>query len=83
MMPKWSDWNVEYTKKGKARILRTRALRLLAVALAVVGAYRARQNGVRLTDMREVIGQVLQGSLARLLQASTMLREQAAAVLGK
>jgi hypothetical protein len=82
-MPKWSDWNIEYTKKGKLHMVRTRTIRLLAVTLAMMAAYRAHQNGVSLTDVKGVIRQMMQGSLARLLHVLTRAREQAVTVLKK
>ncbi|KAF2691355.1 FAD/NAD(P)-binding domain-containing protein [Lentithecium fluviatile CBS 122367] len=83
LTPHWNDWNIEYTKKGKAHIRRTRAFRLLIVALAVVGAYRAHQYGVGLKEVKRFIRQLLQRAVMRAVQTSRLLKEQALAVFKK
>jgi hypothetical protein len=55
--------------------------RVLALVAIVVGGYRAHQNGVDLTDVKQLIMQVLQGSFARLLYVWAILRGQAQALL--
>jgi len=80
-MPKWSDWNIAYTKKGKAHILRTRAMRLLAVGLAVVGLYRARQSGLSVSDSRTMIRNALREAFAKVIQVGTSLKSHAVAAV--
>ncbi|KAF1841159.1 FAD/NAD(P)-binding domain-containing protein [Cucurbitaria berberidis CBS 394.84] len=72
--PKWDDWNIAYTSKGIWNIRRTKATRLLSVALAVVGAYRARQVGLGLKDIKAVLRKLVQGLLMRLSQLWTVVR---------
>jgi cation diffusion facilitator CzcD-associated flavoprotein CzcO len=50
--PKWDDWNIAYTNKGIWNMRRIRAMRVLAVTLAVVGAYRVRQSGLGVRDAK-------------------------------
>lgn len=56
-------------------------VRVLALAAIVVGAYRARQNGVDLTDVKQLVFQVLQGAVARLSYVWEALRGQVRAAL--
>jgi hypothetical protein len=82
-MPKWNDWNIAYTKKGKAHIMRTRALRLLALAMAVVGLYRARQRGVTARDAKATIANVLREAFASVVQVGTSVVNHAVAAASK
>lgn len=75
--PKYSDWNIAYTRRGLAKMRRTRALRLLSVALAVVGAYRWRKSGLGIKDIRAMLENVFQGVLATAVQTLAVLKEQA------
>ncbi|KAF2856180.1 FAD/NAD(P)-binding domain-containing protein [Plenodomus tracheiphilus IPT5] len=76
--PTWSHWNIEYTSKGLVKIRRTRVLRVLAVLVAVVGAWRVRQMGLRVGDIRAMIGRMVRrlvdGNLARLVQSLSAAR---------
>lgn len=74
--PKWDDWNITYTSKGTAKIRRTKALRFLTVALAVVGAYKVRQSGLGLQDLKAVVKNFLQGYVARIFQLWALLKSQ-------
>jgi cation diffusion facilitator CzcD-associated flavoprotein CzcO len=76
MFPKWDDWNIVYTKKGVWNIRKTRAIRGLAVLLAVVGAWRLSQSGLGFGDLKGVMRNVLQGSIASLRQLAGVVREQ-------
>jgi hypothetical protein len=82
-MPKWDDWNIAYTKKGKAHMMRTRALRLLALAMAIVGMYRARQNGVTARDAKATIANVLLKAFATVVQVGTSLKNHAVAAVSR
>jgi hypothetical protein len=50
MFPTWSDWNFKYTPQGLARKRRRAALRYALYALAIVGVFRAKQNGYAIRD---------------------------------
>lgn len=56
MFPKWSDWNIEYTRKGLLKLQIQRALRVLAFIFTIYAAYTIRRD-VRggLKAFREVI----------------------------
>jgi hypothetical protein len=82
-MPKWNDWNITYTKKGKAHIMRTRALRLLALAMAIVGLYKARQRGVTARDAKATIANVLREAFATIVQIGTSLKNYAVAAVSR
>lgn len=75
--PKYEHWNIAYTRKGIAKIRRTRALRLLSVTLAIVGVYRWRQSGLGFKDIRTCLQNVFHGALATAVQAWTLLKNQA------
>lgn len=81
--PRWNDWSLTYTKQGINRQRRAQMVRILALAAIVLGVHRARENGVELTDAKQLILRVLQGSFARILYACGVLRGQAQAVLKK
>jgi len=74
--PKWDDWNIAYTSKGVAKMRRTKAFRLLTLALAVVGAYKVRQSGLGLQDIKAVLKNFLQGYVARIFHLWTLLKSQ-------
>lgn len=78
MFPKWDDWNIAYTKRGIWNIRRTRATRVLAVLLAVVGAYRLRQSDMSFRDVKDAMRSLVQGSVASLGELWTLLRKQLA-----
>lgn len=50
--------------------------RVLAILLAVVGAYRFRQSGLGVRDVKGAIRNVLQGSVASLVQVWGLARER-------
>ncbi|KAH3918183.1 hypothetical protein HBI56_144170 [Parastagonospora nodorum] len=75
MWPKWADWNIEYTKKGLWNQRKMRAMRALAVLLAIVGAYRIRQSGKRVKDVRESMRRAVEGAVGRAVQVLGVLRE--------
>ncbi|KAF2267050.1 FAD/NAD(P)-binding domain-containing protein [Lojkania enalia] len=62
--PKWSDWNITYTKKGATKIWTTRATRFLGAALLIIASYRLRQRGFGVQDMKELLRQSLHGVLS-------------------
>lgn len=45
MFPKWSDWNLEYTRKGLLKKQAKRALGILLLLSVIVGAYFLRKEG--------------------------------------
>ena len=56
-------------------------VRLLALTTIVVLAYRARQDGVDLMDVKGLVFKMLQDSAARLSYVADFLRVQAGALL--
>ena len=46
MFPKWSDWHVQYTRKGYLKHRMFQTLHILTLAAAIVGGYAIR-NDVR------------------------------------
>lgn len=74
--PRWADWDIAYTSKGVARMRRTRVLRVVAVAVAVVGAWRVRRSGVGVKDVRAFLEGMLQGWLARVVKGWTVVKGQ-------
>ncbi|KAH7080295.1 hypothetical protein BKA63DRAFT_240273 [Paraphoma chrysanthemicola] len=74
--PKWSDWNIVYTRKGIRNNRRRSATRVLATVLAIVGAYRFRQSGLGVKDLKTVLQKFVQGSLASLLELRTVVQKQ-------
>merc|ERR1711981_990525 len=43
--PKWGDWNITYTRKGYAKLMLKRILKVSGVLFFLLGWYRARQEG--------------------------------------
>jgi cation diffusion facilitator CzcD-associated flavoprotein CzcO len=74
--PKWDHWNIAYTKKGIWNIRRRRATRVLAITLAIVGAYRVRQSGLAVRDVKGTLQNVVQGSVASLVELWGVARKQ-------
>lgn len=60
--PKWSDWNIKYTKKGRRRQLIRQGLTIIALSLAVLGALRVQRQGYRLKDVPDTARTVLNGA---------------------
>ncbi|KAL8944088.1 MAG: hypothetical protein Q9216_000679 [Gyalolechia sp. 2 TL-2023] len=46
MFPKWSDWDLQYTRKGLIKKQTQRALNILLIASIIIGAYSMRQQGI-------------------------------------
>lgn len=44
MFPKWSDWNIEYTRKGLIKHRLSQAMKVLALAASIIGAYYIRKD---------------------------------------
>jgi len=44
MFPKWSDWNIEYTRKGLIKHRISQILKVIALAASIVGAYYIRKD---------------------------------------
>ncbi|KAF9640073.1 putative flavin-binding protein [Lasiodiplodia theobromae] len=55
MFPKWSDWNITYTKRGLLKLYLQHGLRVLAVFVFLIGGWRARQRGLKVTDLRAAL----------------------------
>lgn len=68
MFPTWSDWTFKYTPQGLARKRKRNIIRYTLYALAIVGAYRARQQGKTLGD----IPALLRSYVARILLLSAI-----------
>jgi len=77
LFPKWADWNIEYTKKGVAQKRKTRAVRLLALVLLAGGAYRLRQSGLGVKDVKAFLQNEVQRSVARIFQLWAFFKDQA------
>ena len=45
MFPKWSDWDLQYTRKGLIKKQTQRALNILLFLSVIVAAYYLRQEG--------------------------------------
>ncbi|KAL8944479.1 MAG: hypothetical protein Q9211_000576 [Gyalolechia sp. 1 TL-2023] len=46
MFPNWSDWDLQYTRKGLIKKQVRRALNILLLALVIISAYSLRQQGI-------------------------------------
>ncbi|KAN0117589.1 FAD/NAD(P)-binding domain containing protein [Hyaloscypha variabilis] len=44
MFPTWSDWDIEYTKKGQTKRSAKKVLNIVALAAMIVGGVRLRRN---------------------------------------
>ena len=45
MFPKWSDWDIEYSRKGLIKRRIRQSLTFIAFAAGIVGLYRIRWSG--------------------------------------
>ena len=45
MFPRWSDWDIEYTRKGLIKKRIRHGLKYVAFAAIIVGLYQARRSG--------------------------------------
>lgn len=45
LFPVWGDWNIHYTRKGRAKIFFKRAIQMVVGILTLVASYQARQSG--------------------------------------
>ena len=60
--PKWSDWNITYTQKGRRRQLVRQGLAIIALALAILGVLQMRRQGYRLKDVRDMARTAFNGA---------------------
>jgi cation diffusion facilitator CzcD-associated flavoprotein CzcO len=77
LFPKWSDWNITYTKKGLAKQRTQKSARVLLGALAVVGAYRFHQSGASVKDVQAALRNALLAVFAQILRFWSRFRKQA------
>lgn len=73
MFPKWSDWDLQYTRKGLVKQQVTQALRLLLLVAVVVGAFGLRQGGSRTYPRLQDFSMLVQRSLKQGLMAISAL----------
>ena len=73
--PRWNDWNIEYTSKGIARMRARRVVRTLALVLAIGGAWRFRQSGLGLDDVKGLLRGAVQGSLRNVMDVWETIRK--------
>ncbi|KAL8975072.1 MAG: hypothetical protein Q9197_000708 [Variospora fuerteventurae] len=84
MFPKWSDWDLQYTRGGLLKMQARRALTVLLLTFVVVGAYALRQKSSgsvpSLQSFRYVVQKYLKQGLLRIAgmvdRAITMLPDQ-------
>ena len=76
MFPTWSDWNIQYTKKGLAKKRSRQATKTIALALGIIGGYRLYQSGLSAQDLKEVVGQILRGTLSQAILIWSLVREK-------
>ena len=67
MFPKWKDWNVTYTRKGLRKQRLRQAVKYLAFAAALVGAYKTRQTGRSLVHIPNLLRQYVRLGLLWIL----------------
>lgn len=48
MFPRWQDWNITYTSKGKIKLAMARVIKFCMLAFVIFGAYSARRSGLDL-----------------------------------
>ncbi|CAE7010800.1 hypothetical protein CFE70_001958 [Pyrenophora teres f. teres 0-1] len=66
--PKWNDWNIEFTSRGIAKMRMRRAVRSLALALAIGGIWRFKKSGLGLKDAKDWLKRMVRGFWAVLMQ---------------
>jgi hypothetical protein len=70
MFPTWKDWDLTYTKKGRAKRAGMRVISIVTLVAAISGILRLRQA----TQGRGVRGVLADASREVLLRGSTLLQ---------
>lgn len=65
---KWSDWNIEYTAKGLAKIRMRKVRRVLAFMLAIGVFWRFRSSGWGLGDLKGLVMTAVRIYMANVMQ---------------
>ena len=63
MLPKWSDWNLRYTKQGLMKQNAKKALTVCALVAVVVGIYKLRKDGEGVGDLPSLVRHMVKSSL--------------------
>ena len=74
MFPRWEDWNIEYTRKGRMKMWMRRVVRGLAVVLLVGGLVKARRSGLGVGDVKRLVGGVIGAYVESVRDAWGMVR---------
>ncbi|KAL9061780.1 MAG: hypothetical protein Q9206_000350 [Seirophora lacunosa] len=74
MFPKWSDWDLQYTRRGLMKMQARRALNVLLLTFAVFGVYTLQQQSSGSSDVvQKYLKQGLLGLAGIVDRAITML----------
>lgn len=83
MFPKWSDWNLEYTRKGLLKKRAGKALRICALVAVIVGANRLRKDGGSLGNLPSLLRQIVRSSLLTVLDVNMAVNRRISQVVSK
>lgn len=83
MFPKWSDWNLEYTRKGLLKKRAGKALRICALVSVIVGANRLRKDGGSLGNLPSLLRQIVRSSLLTVLDVNMAVNRRISQVMSK
>ena len=67
MFPKWSDWDIGYTRKGLIKRRIRQSLKFIAFAASIVGLYRMRWSGEGFGKMHNELWRQSKGFAVGLL----------------
>ncbi|KAH7114420.1 hypothetical protein B0J11DRAFT_540952 [Dendryphion nanum] len=74
--PRWSDWNIQYTKKGIAAKRRRVLKKTIVLALGIIGAYRFYQSGLGVADVKELMKQLFQSIVGQILLVWSFVKDR-------
>jgi hypothetical protein len=83
MFPKWSDWNLEYTRKGLLKKRARNALKICALVAVIVGANRLRKDGGSLVNLPGLLRQIVRSSLLTLLDINMAVNHRISQVVNR
>jgi cation diffusion facilitator CzcD-associated flavoprotein CzcO len=76
LFPKWSDWNIQYTRKGLFKQRIQYAVRVLLAALGIFGVYRWRQSGGNFNSARLALQRHLYTILSQLMHVLGLIKKR-------
>ena len=77
MFPKWSDWDLQYTRKGLLKKRARQASGLLLLLVVIVGGYALRQQGTGIFSGLNTLNHLLRRFVKQVLFSASDLVNRA------